>query len=116
TGGSTPYTGTPYPIPGTIQAENYDKGGEGVAYHDTDTINSGGQYRTDGVDIEATTDTNAGYDVGWTQAGEWLNYTVNVQASGTYTLNVRVAASGQGGTFHFTLDGTSLGSEFTVPS
>ena len=33
-----------------IQAENFDTGGEGVAYHDTDTANSGGQYRaTEGV-------------------------------------------------------------------
>ena len=35
-----------------IQAENFDTGGEGVAYHDTDTANSGGQYRTsEGVDV-----------------------------------------------------------------
>ena len=30
-----PFTGSPITIPGTIQAENYDNGGEGVAYHDT---------------------------------------------------------------------------------
>src|SRR5438552_2565558 len=54
TSGSTPFTGVPYPIPGTIEAENFDKGGEGVAYHDTDAANLGGQYRTtEGVDIES---------------------------------------------------------------
>ena len=31
----TPFSGTPIALPGTIEAENYDKGGEGVAYHDT---------------------------------------------------------------------------------
>jgi chitodextrinase len=117
-GGSTPYTGTPAPIPGTIQFENYDKGGEGVAYHDTNAANNGGQYRTtEGVDIETTTDTGGGYDVGWTYAGEWVNYTVNVQTAGTYTMTTRVASNGTGGTFHLTLDGTTLaGSTMTIPN
>jgi len=115
--GSTPYTGTPYPIPGTIEMENFDNGGEGVAYHDTDAANLGGAYRpAEGVDIQATTDTGGEYNVGWTQAGEWLGYTVNVQTAGTYTLSLRVASGVQGGTLHFTLDGASLGSAFTVPN
>src|SRR5262249_16201141 len=50
--GSTPFTGTPATIPGTLHAENYDNGGEGVAYYDTTPGNSGGQYRSDDVDIE----------------------------------------------------------------
>ncbi|MBN1598076.1 MAG: Ig-like domain-containing protein, partial [Bacteroidales bacterium] len=41
----TPYAGT-IAIPGIIEAENYDNGGEGVAYHDNDASNNGGQYRT----------------------------------------------------------------------
>jgi len=45
-GQSTPFSGTPVSIidtaPTTIEAENFDNGGEGVAYHDTDTINQGG--------------------------------------------------------------------------
>jgi len=28
-------------IPGKLQCEYYDFGGEGIAYHDSDTINSG---------------------------------------------------------------------------
>src|SRR5258708_6055890 len=63
----SPYLGTPWPIPGKLEAENYDTGGEGIAYHDTDTSNDGGQYRTsEGVDIEVCGDTGGGYDVGWT--------------------------------------------------
>src|SRR5206468_150627 len=46
---STPYNGTPAPLPGTLQVEEFDNGGEGVAYHDTDTNNNGGQFRTEGV-------------------------------------------------------------------
>ena len=86
-----PYLGTPWAIPGTVQAENYDVGGEGVAYHDSDTTNSGGQYRTDGVDVETTSDTGGGYDIGFTNSGEWLKYTVNVSTAGTYTITFRVA-------------------------
>ena len=110
-----PFGGTPWPIPGTIQVENYDVGGQGVGYSDSDPTNNGGQYRTDGVDIENSTDLGGGYDVGWTNAGEWLNYTVNVTAAGSYVAQVRVASNGPGGTFHFNVDGASATSEITIP-
>src|SRR5258708_1004867 len=63
--GSTPFSGTPVAVPGTIEAEQFDNGGEGVAYHDLMAGNSGGQYRAADVDIESTTDVNGGYNVGW---------------------------------------------------
>jgi hypothetical protein len=114
---SSPYGGTARAIPGRIQAEDFDVGGEGVAYHDLDATNNGGQYRpAEGVDIEATTDTGGGYSVGWTQAGGWLQYTVNVQTAGTYTLAVRVAANGVGGTFHVEVNGTDKTGPLTVPN
>src|SRR6185295_4181981 len=59
-GAPTPFGGTPWPIPGTVQAENFDNGGEGTAYHDNDSVNNGGAYRPTGVDIEATTDGGGG--------------------------------------------------------
>jgi phosphatidylserine/phosphatidylglycerophosphate/cardiolipin synthase-like enzyme len=117
TGGSGPFTGTPVALPGTIQAENFDKGGSGLAYFDTTSGNSGGQYRTsENVDIEATSDSGGGYDVGWTKPTEWLNYTVNVSAAGTYTIQVRVAASGAGGTFHIEADGVNKTGPMTIPN
>lgn len=76
-----------------IQAEDFDNGGEGVAYHDLTTTNSGAAYRTgEGVDIQATSDTGGGYNVGWISAGEWLEYTVIVRDAGLYTLSLRVAS------------------------
>jgi hypothetical protein len=44
--GGTPYADSVYKnsaqiIPGRLQCEYYDLGGEGVAYHDNDSINSG---------------------------------------------------------------------------
>jgi len=116
-GGSGPYTGSPVALPGTIEAENFDKGGSGVAYNDTTSSNQGGQYRTtEAVDIEATSDTGGGYDIGWTAAGEWLNYTVNVATAGTYTIEARVAASGAGGTFHIEANGVDKTGPMTIPN
>ncbi|MCW2935270.1 MAG: coagulation factor 5/8 type domain protein [Actinomycetia bacterium] len=88
----------PYPgpaaaaVPGTVQAENYDTGGQGAAYNVTSANGSANSYRPDGVDLEATSDTGGGYDLGWTATGQWFRYTVNVAAAGTYTLGLRVAA------------------------
>src|SRR5262249_33467388 len=78
-GNQTPFGGVAAAIPGKIEAENFDDGGEGVAYHDTDATQFGGAYRTNvGVDIETTTDTGGGFAIGRIRAGEWVEYTVNV--------------------------------------
>ena len=106
TGTLSPYSGTPVALPGTINSEKFDCGGEGVAYHDTDPTNNGGQFRTTGVDIEQSSE--GGYDVGWIAANEWLNYTVNVGAAGNYTVQLRVA-SPSGASFHVGFNGPSQG-------
>jgi hypothetical protein len=116
TTGLTPYSGTPISLPGTIQAENYDRGGEGVAYHDTTAGNSGGLLRSDDVDLQSATDTGGGYKVKSAVAGEWLKYSVNVAAAGTYTLSVRVASDGGGGTFHIEAGGVDKTGPRTVPT
>jgi chitinase len=112
----SPYGGTARNIPGTLETEHYDNGGEGIAYHDLSAGNSGGALRSDNVDIEATTDTGGGQNVGWVQAGEWLEYTVNVTTAGTQTIQVRVAATAAGKTFHLELDGTNISGTLTVPN
>ncbi len=98
-GGGTlsPYGGTPAAVPGTIQAANFDNGGEGVAYHDQTAGNTGGAYRNTDVDLASSTE--GGYTIGWIGGGEWVNYTVNVQNSGAYTAQIRVASPG-GGSLH----------------
>ena len=59
-------------LPGIVQAEDYDDGGEGSAYHDTEPENLGGAYRLqEGVDIQSLEE--GGLNVGWARAGEWLN-------------------------------------------
>jgi len=90
--GEAPYGGTAAAVPGTVQAENYDTGGQSVAYNVTSVNGSANSYRSDGVDLEATTDAGGGYDLGWTAAGQWFKYTVNVATAGTYALSLRLAA------------------------
>lgn len=103
-----PYGGSAWAIPGTIQAEDYDTGGQNVAYYDTSSGNSGGQYRSDDVDIEDTTDSGGGKNVGWIDNGEWLEYTVNVTSGGAYKVEVRVASAQSGGKFRIEMDGATV--------
>ena len=72
-----------------IDFENYDVGGAGKAYYDMDTKNQGGEYREDRVDIVKNGD---GFAVGYTQKGEWLEYTVNVQAGGKLPFELSYAS------------------------
>ena len=105
----TPFGGTPVALPGAIQVENFDNGGAGVAYVDTTSVNSGGRYRTsEAVDIENTTDSGGGYNLGYVYAGEWLRYSVNVTTAGAYNLDMRIAVGGAGGTFHVEVGGANV--------
>jgi Carbohydrate binding module (family 6) len=116
-GGGTPYNGTPFAVPTLIQAEQFDLGGEGVAYHDDTPGNLGGSFRTtEAVDIQATTDTGGGHNVGWMRVGEWLTYTINVASSGTYAVDFRVASNGAGGTLHLEIDGVTVPGVVQVPT
>jgi CSLREA domain-containing protein len=116
--------GTPPPaiaLPGRLEAENYRDGGEGVGYHDTTRGNTGGAYRQDDVDIQTCTDstTTSGstcYNVGWTAAGEWLAYDVNVSNDGSYTFAIRVASPNIGKSLHLELDGTNISGSIAVPN
>ena len=114
--GPTPFGGTPTALAGTLQFENFDDGGSGIAYADTSTGNAGGKYRATDVDIETTSDTGGGYDVGWVFAGEWLKYTVNVTTAGVYDLDFRVASGGTGGTFHIEVNGANVTGPISVPT
>ncbi len=102
---SAPYGGTPHALPGTVEAEDFDTGGDGIAWHDLTSGNGPGDYRT-GVDVDIEDSTGGGYNVGSAQEGEWLQYTVDVASAGTYQLGLRVAAdTGYGGVVHVEFDG-----------
>ncbi len=92
------YLGYPLPIPGVIEAEDFDLGGEGIAYHDADNINLAGEYRPEeAVDIyERLGD---GYHIGNALPGEWYEYTVDVESGAEYIMDVHLAAIKNGGKF-----------------
>ena len=102
-----PFGGSPMRIPGRIEAEAYDLGGDGVAYSDSDGGNNGGDYRSDHVDIQTASDTGGGYNVGWIEPGEWLEYTVEVAAAGIYEVAFRIA-SNSGGALHLEIGGIDI--------
>jgi len=113
----TAYPASPAAIPGTIQAEDFDAGGKGVAYWNGAASNGGGaNYRPgETVYIEDCSDAGGGFDVGQTNPGDWLDYTVNIASAGTYTLRVRVATAVGGGVFHLAVDGRSVTPLISVP-
>ena len=106
-GGSTPTptpavtpTATPTPtsavIPGKIEAENYSS-----------------MY---GVQTETTTDTGGGLDVGWIDTGDWINYNVNVQSAGSYTVQYRVASTSTTGQIQLKNSGGTVLATTSVPN
>ncbi|MET7897980.1 carbohydrate-binding protein [Streptomyces mirabilis] len=113
-----PYGGTPAAVPGTVQAENYDTGGQGVAYNVTSVNGNANSYRADGVDLDNTADAGGGHNLGWTSGGQWFRYTVDVATAGTYTLGLRVAApSAVAGALHLSdASGTDLTGAVDLPA
>ncbi len=117
-GEQVPYLTTAYQIPGIIEAGNYDRfeGGVGqnIAYVDTSQDNQG-NYRTDEY-VDAVSETVEGKTVGWITAGEWLEYSIDVQTAGFYNVIIRYASgnSNGGGPFHFEIDGTVISSGTTL--
>jgi hypothetical protein len=108
--GTSPFKGfnlTPG-VAGAIQAEDFDSGNNGAAYKDLTVGNQGGQYRNGWTDIEKSLDTGGGYDVTNTQAGEWMNYTVNVTKTGTFNIDTRVASMASAASFHIEVDGKNV--------
>ncbi|HEY8400843.1 MAG TPA: glycosyl hydrolase family 8 [Cytophagaceae bacterium] len=113
----TPFNGTPFAIPGKIEAEQYDIGMPDIAYKDMTELNEGNaNYRNDQVDIEECTDVGLGYNIGYIVTGEWLEYTVDVKEAASYTIDARVAAITSGKTFHIELDGENISGAITVPN
>ena len=114
TASQTPYSGSPVTLPGTVEAENYDKGGSGVAYLDSDPANNGGSYRNDGVDVQVCSE--GGYNVGWINSGEWLEYTVDVSKAGTYDVALRVASPNTTGQLRIAFEGSDKTGTIGVPN
>ncbi len=99
-----PYGGTAWAVPGFINAEDYDVGGEGIAYHDLTPGNAGGVYRTDSVDVNTGWVGGAGPYYVACAATEWLEYTVDVTTAGGYIISASIA-NGGAASYRVTIDG-----------
>jgi hypothetical protein len=115
---SSPPAPTPsLAIPGRIEMESFNSGGEGIGYHDTTSANLGGAYRTsEAVDIKLAPG-GVGYTVGYTNTGEWLKYNVNVAQSGNYSITVRAAnGASTNGTLRIEVDGVNITGTISIPT
>jgi arabinoxylan arabinofuranohydrolase len=111
----TPYAEHPFVIPGTIEAEDYDQGGQGKSYSDSEKTNNGNAYRmSEGVDVEMNSPGN--YNVGWTNGGEWLEYTVDVAETSLYTIKSVAASPNTNSKISFKLDGNNITNSITIPN
>ena len=98
-GKRVPYSNSPIEIPGIIQAERFDKGGEGMTFHDSDSERQGDtNYRSDGEGVDFVKG-NGGTCIGYTAANEWMEYTVDVKQAGTYTYAATVSSGVTGSGF-----------------
>ena len=107
-----PYKDAAISIPGKVEAENYDVGGAGKAYFDKDDENKGKEYREDAVDVVKAGD---GYAIGYTQEGEWLEYTVNVAKEQDYVLTVRYATKSENVGVKLYVDDVAVTEDIIVP-
>ena len=116
-----PFKGA-FVFPALVQAEDYDEGGQGVSYSDKDIANQGNVYREDGVDVvglecsdSAATKDCKGYAIGFTQAGEWMEYSVNVPADGKYIVKANVASAFETSSFMLLVDNDAVTDTIVVP-
>lgn len=110
----TPFQAAPFEVNDlgstTIQVEHFDRGGEGIAYHDTTILDSGGTGLRpfERVDIAGTSDAGGGFRIIDTAVGEFLEYTFTVNPTGAYVFQLRVASNAVGAGFHVEIDGITI--------
>jgi len=104
----------PHTIPGTIEAEDFNKGCPGEAYSDRDELNYGGEYRTnEGVDIEKY---DGGYDITRTAEGEWLTYHTTTSKAGDYQVTFYIASVFADSKMHLEVDGVDRTGIISIPN
>ncbi|MCQ2199675.1 MAG: carbohydrate-binding protein [Paludibacteraceae bacterium] len=100
-------------IPGKIEAEDFDFAGQGFSYYDNDEENRGKEYRKDeGVDIVTG---GSGYAIGYTEKGEWMKYTVNVEETAEYDVTTSVSSDAEKDGFILYVDDKAVGNGFSIP-
>jgi hypothetical protein len=117
----TPYKEVAAKIPGKIEAENYDVGGHNKAFYDNDRENQGKAYREDEVDVVDISDSKcgdaacAGYAIGYTNEGEWVEYTINVTADAKYDITANVATAFETSAMQLFIDDKEITESVVAP-
>ena len=95
--------------PGKLEAEDF------LNYADADEVNVGGEYRAnDGVDIQTCEDNNCGFNVGWTETGEWLEYAITINSDEPQQAELRLASPIDDASYSLALNGVTLVNEQSV--
>jgi len=108
-----PFGGTAASIPGTVEAENFDEGNQGVSYDGVQGASGDdGDHNYRGEDYAYVDIVNGGSGkaIGYTAADEWLEYTINVTQAGEYDIEANVSNGSGAGTVELSLDGSALAS------
>lgn len=84
-------------LPARIKASNYDKGGEGIAFHSLAPTPPSSPYRHDDFGLKETNDVGGGYALEASRAEEWVRYTINCGNGGYFALKLRFASAQGGG-------------------
>lgn len=111
---SNPVNGTPAAVPGRVEVEQFDVGANGEAYSVPGSGFAGIEKGSPDVSVYTAAD-GSSY-VGSTFGGQWMNYTVNINSSGSYTFAARVASPSGGNTFHFEVDGVDKTGPIYIPA
>ncbi len=117
----TPYKEVAAKIPGKIEAENYDVGGHNKAFYDNDRENQGKAYREDEVDVVDISDSKcgdaacAGYAIGYTNEGEWVEYTIDVAADAKYDITANVATAFETSAMQLFIDDKEITESVVAP-
>ena len=112
-----PFHGRPLPIPCTIEAEHFDWGGKGYAFHNA-VPTAWPICRVDDSDLnlQRCGDSGGGFNLARLATGDWYEYTVAVATTAAYSMEVRVACEKGGGKLRLELDGEDRSGVILIPN
>lgn len=102
-----------------IPIKDFDFGGDGIGFHDRDTVNSPKcYYRAENGDtLSGAADVENSGCIGSIGAGEWWQYTIRVHDAGLYTVDVNMSVNnGNGGGFSISVDGGAKTARTVAPN
>jgi alpha-glucosidase len=113
-GKPVPHFFPPTQLPNRIRAVNYDKGGEGTAFHTTRQLPVQTHYRPDDFSIARLGGGSGDFVLSGLRKGEWMRYTVNAGGGGYFDLSARVASAAGGARLKL-LAADQLAADIRVP-